>query len=131
MHPGCRSQGSAAKPIADGCQHARCSWPRPAPRERRRRRVTLPRRSGSPVRFETDDDGPGRLCSMRVTVTGATGLVGPKLIQALHRRGDEVTVLTRNPTKARAALAGVEAVEWADPAKEPAPAGALSGRDAV
>src|SRR4051794_35583388 len=69
--------------------------------------------------------------AMRVTLTGATGLIGPKLVQALQRRGDHVTVLTRDPLKARTALAGVEAVRWADPASEPAPAEALSGRDAV
>src|SRR4051794_21369142 len=68
---------------------------------------------------------------MRVTMTGATGLIGPRLVQALHRRGDEVTVLTRNPEKARTALAGVEAVRWGDPEAEPAPAEALAGRDAV
>jgi uncharacterized protein (TIGR01777 family) len=68
---------------------------------------------------------------MRVTLTGATGLIGPKLVQALQRRGDHVTVLTRDPERARTALAGVEAVRWADPAAAPAPADALRGRDAV
>jgi uncharacterized protein (TIGR01777 family) len=68
---------------------------------------------------------------MRVTVTGATGLVGPRLVAALQQRGDEVTVLSRSPERARHALAGVEAVRWADPVSEPAPAEALSGRDAV
>ena len=68
---------------------------------------------------------------MRVTMTGATGLIGPKLVRALVARGDEVTVLSRNPEKARSALDGVEAVRWADPTAAPAPAGALEGRDAV
>jgi hypothetical protein len=68
---------------------------------------------------------------MRVTVTGATGLIGPRLVKALHARGDEVTVLSRNPDRARQALAGVEAVRWADPVAEPAPAEALAGRDGV
>lgn len=68
---------------------------------------------------------------MRVTLTGATGLIGPRLIKALQARGDEVTVLTRSPEKARAALQDVEAVAWAQPTAEPAPATALSGRDAV
>jgi uncharacterized protein (TIGR01777 family) len=40
-------------------------------------------------------------------------------------------VLSRDPERARHALAGVEAVRWADPSGEPAPADALSGRDAV
>ena len=66
---------------------------------------------------------------MNVTITGATGLIGSKLVQALAARGDSVTVLSRNAQKAQAAL-GVEAVAW-DPAAGPAPAGALSGRDAV
>jgi uncharacterized protein (TIGR01777 family) len=66
---------------------------------------------------------------MRVTATGATGLIGTRLVNALKARGDEVTVLSRNPGKARAAL-GVEAVAW-DPEAGPAPTDALSGRDAV
>jgi uncharacterized protein len=68
---------------------------------------------------------------MRVTLTGATGLIGPRLVAQLRGRGDEVTVLTRNPEKARAALAGVQAVRWADPTSEAAPVDALAGRDAV
>lgn len=68
---------------------------------------------------------------MRVTVTGATGLVGTRLVAALARRGDEVTVLSRSPAAARARLgAGIEAVAW-DPSGAPAPSAALSGRDAV
>jgi uncharacterized protein (TIGR01777 family) len=66
---------------------------------------------------------------MNVTITGATGLIGTKLITALKERGDSVTVLSRDATKAGATL-GVEAVAW-DSATGPAPAGALSGRDAV
>ena len=56
---------------------------------------------------------------MRVTMTGATGLIGTKLVRELVARGDEVTVLSRNPDKARAALDGVEAVGWADPTPPP------------
>jgi hypothetical protein len=67
---------------------------------------------------------------MRLTLTGATGRIGSLLARELQRRGDEVTVLTRNPDAARAALPGVEAVAW-DPGREPAPAAALSGRDGV
>jgi uncharacterized protein len=66
---------------------------------------------------------------MNVTITGATGLIGTKLVEALKARGDAVTVLSRNAAKASEAL-GVEAVVW-DPTAGPAPAGALSGRDAV
>ena len=68
---------------------------------------------------------------MRITLTGATGRIGQSIVGALRDRGDDVTVLTRNPDGARATLgAGVEAVEW-DPKSGPAPASALSGRDAV
>jgi uncharacterized protein (TIGR01777 family) len=66
---------------------------------------------------------------MRVTVTGATGLIGATLLAELRARGDEVTVLSRNPERARATL-DVKAVRW-DPLSEPAPAAALAGRDAV
>jgi uncharacterized protein (TIGR01777 family) len=66
---------------------------------------------------------------MKITITGATGLIGSRLVRALKARGDEVTVLSRNPAKAREAL-GVDAVEW-DPMAGPAPAAALAGRDAV
>jgi uncharacterized protein (TIGR01777 family) len=66
---------------------------------------------------------------MNVTLTGATGLIGTRLVAALKARGDRVTVLSRNPEKARAAL-GVEAIAW-DPMAGPAPRDALDGRDAV
>jgi uncharacterized protein (TIGR01777 family) len=60
---------------------------------------------------------------MRVTLTGATGLIGGRLAGALSARGDEVTILSRRP--------GEGVVQWADPTGEPAPASALDGRDAV
>jgi uncharacterized protein (TIGR01777 family) len=68
---------------------------------------------------------------MRVTVTGATGLVGTRLVAALARRGDEVTVLSRDPARAREQLgSGIHTERW-DPLGEPAPASALGGRDGV
>lgn len=66
---------------------------------------------------------------MKVTLTGATGLIGTRLVRALARRGDEVTVLSRAPARAGAAL-GVAAVGW-DATAAVAPAEALAGRDAV
>lgn len=68
---------------------------------------------------------------MRVTVTGATGLIGTRLVAALARRGDDVTVLSRDPERARERLGvGIEAAAW-DPLGAPAPAAALAGRDGV
>jgi len=66
---------------------------------------------------------------MNITVTGATGLIGSKLVRVLRDRGDDVTVLSRSPEKAQAAL-GVAGVEW-DPLAGPAPVEALRGRDAI
>jgi uncharacterized protein (TIGR01777 family) len=66
---------------------------------------------------------------MRVTVTGATGLIGRRLVARLKDRGDEVTVLSRNPDRAGEAL-GVDAAAW-DPMAAPAPVEALEGRDGV
>jgi uncharacterized protein len=58
---------------------------------------------------------------VRVTITGASGLIGRPLVEALRARGDEVTVLSRDPERG---------VTW-DPLSEPAPVEALAGRDAV
>jgi len=70
-----------------------------------------------------------------VTLTGATGLIGRPLVAALRARGAELTVLSRDPERARARLsepgrAPVRALRW-DPPREAAPADALRGRDAV
>jgi uncharacterized protein (TIGR01777 family) len=81
---------------------------------------------------------------VRITVTGATGLIGPRLVASLRARGDEVTVLSRDPDRARERLkdppstpAGgdeprgvLQAVHW-NLLGEPAPAAALAGRDAI
>ena len=80
----------------------------------------------------------------RVTVTGATGLIGPALVAALRMRDMEVTVLSRDAERAKSKLASttpaprpdrstfppLEAFPW-NPLSEPAPAEALAGRDAV
>jgi uncharacterized protein len=66
---------------------------------------------------------------MRVTVTGATGRLGSHLVAALKARGDDVTVLSRDPGRAGERL-GVHAVGW-DPERERAPVEALAGRDGV
>lgn len=92
---------------------------------------------------------------MRVVLTGATGLIGPAVIAQLRDHGANITVLSRDPERAAAALAdnartgargkredqarttspneggtAVDAVRWA-PLEEPAPVDALSGADAV
>lgn len=61
---------------------------------------------------------------MRVTVTGASGLIGSGLLRALRERGDEATALSRDPR----GRPGFDA--W-DPLAEPAPVASLAGRDAV
>jgi hypothetical protein len=71
----------------------------------------------------------------RVTVTGATGLLGPPLVAALQDAGAHVTVLSRDPERARERLwreghEPVEAHAW-DLMAEPAPAAALEDRDAI
>ncbi|HEX8159898.1 MAG TPA: TIGR01777 family oxidoreductase [Solirubrobacteraceae bacterium] len=66
---------------------------------------------------------------MKVVVTGATGRIGSHLVEALKARGDEVTVLSRNPDKASDRL-GVPAARW-DVMSEAAPADAIAGSDAV
>src|SRR4051794_27908969 len=66
---------------------------------------------------------------MRVTLTGAGGLIGSRLVQALKGRGDDVTVLSRDAARAGRRL-GVTAAPW-QPQDDPAPADALAGRDAV
>src|SRR5436190_118562 len=63
---------------------------------------------------------------MRVTMTGATGLIGERLVRALTARGDEVTVLSRS---GGAAVPGAQVLRWANPTTDPAPAEALDGRD--
>jgi uncharacterized protein len=66
---------------------------------------------------------------LKVTVTGSTGLIGSRLVRRLRERGDEVTVLSRDPERAGEAP-GVEAVVW-DAIAGPPPAGALAGRDGI
>jgi uncharacterized protein (TIGR01777 family) len=67
---------------------------------------------------------------MRVAVTGATGTIGRALVSELRERGDDVTALSRDAERASASL-GIPAEQWAQPTREPPPAAALRGRDAV
>jgi len=53
-----------------------------------------------------------------VLLTGGTGFIGPKLTEALIQRGAQVTVLTRDPSRAQKKLpSGARAVAW-DPERE-------------
>lgn len=61
---------------------------------------------------------------MKITISGASGLIGGKLVARLRERGDEVTVLSRSASTAPSTW------QW-DPFTGPAPVDALAGQDAV
>jgi uncharacterized protein (TIGR01777 family) len=67
---------------------------------------------------------------VKVLVTGATGLIGSALCDALLARDDDVVGLSRNPAKARLAQPGVEWHPW-EPTLERPPAAAFEGVDGV
>jgi uncharacterized protein (TIGR01777 family) len=67
---------------------------------------------------------------MRVLVTGASGLIGSAVCDALLARGDEVVGLSRDPRRSRDTNPTVTWHPW-DSTKERPPAAALEGVDAV
>ncbi|HEX6153780.1 MAG TPA: TIGR01777 family oxidoreductase [Solirubrobacterales bacterium] len=67
---------------------------------------------------------------MRVLVTGASGLIGRALCDALFARGDHVVGLTRNPSRARSANPRVTWHKWEPTLERPDPA-AFAGVDGV
>jgi len=67
---------------------------------------------------------------MRVLITGATGLIGSALVDALLARGDEVVGLTRDPARARPKNPTVRWHAWQATTERPPPE-ALEGVDAV
>ena len=67
---------------------------------------------------------------MRVLVTGATGLIGSDLCDALLARGDEVVGLTRDPDRARSTNPTIAWHAWRPTTETPPPA-ALEGIDGV
>src|SRR5919199_2145827 len=67
---------------------------------------------------------------MRVLVTGASGMIGSRVCDALLARGDEVVGLSRDPRRAGQTNPRVTWHEW-DPALERPPAIALEGVDGV
>ena len=86
-----------------------------AARGRRRRRVRAARRLGGAARGSGScrPTRPSwcRRCRgrQRVLVTGATGFIGRRLVEALASAGHDVTVLARDPAKAAALRAAVPA----------------------
>ncbi|HEX5527424.1 MAG TPA: TIGR01777 family oxidoreductase [Solirubrobacterales bacterium] len=67
---------------------------------------------------------------MRVLVTGASGLIGSALCDALFARGDDVVGLTREPGRARIANPRVTWHRWEPTLERPDPA-AFEGVEAV
>lgn len=67
---------------------------------------------------------------MKVLITGASGMIGRALADALFSRGDEVVGLSRDPRRARQANPRLEWVRW-EPTLERPPAEAFEGVDGV
>ncbi len=67
---------------------------------------------------------------MRVLITGASGLIGSAVCDALLARGDEVVGLSRDPARARGTNPTVSWHPW-DPANGRPPETAFDGVDAV
>ncbi|MGH2923540.1 MAG: TIGR01777 family oxidoreductase [Solirubrobacterales bacterium] len=67
---------------------------------------------------------------MRVLITGASGLLGSAVADALLARGDEVVGLSRDPDRARPQNPTVTWHRW-NPSTERPPPAALAGADAV
>jgi len=67
---------------------------------------------------------------VRVLITGASGLIGSAVGDALLARGDEVAGLSRDPARARTANPTVSWHAW-DPVHERPPEAAFEGVDAV
>ncbi len=67
---------------------------------------------------------------MRVLVTGASGMIGSTVCDALLARGEEVVGLSRDPARARRTNPTVSWHVW-DPAGERPPEAAFEGVDAV
>ncbi len=68
---------------------------------------------------------------MRVFVTGGTGLIGKRLVRALHGRGDAVVLLTRRPDAARKEFGPACTVVEGNPTQAGSWAGAVEECDAA
>ena len=58
-------------------------------------------------------------------------MIGRALVRALVERGESVTVLSRDPDRARSALGEVRALAWREPKSSPPPRAALENQDGV
>ncbi len=67
---------------------------------------------------------------MKIIVTGATGLIGKKLVSELLKRNNEVTVFTRSVKRAEKLMNATEFVEW-NPVNISAWINNLGGKDAI
>ena len=67
---------------------------------------------------------------MRVLITGASGMIGSRVCDALLGRGEEVVGLSRDPDRVRSTNPTVHWHRWDSTAERP-PAAALEGVDAV
>ncbi len=66
-----------------------------------------------------------------IVMTGATGLIGSRVVRELQRRGDSVTILTRNPKRAKEKLPDeVTALRWQSDENDDWEA-AVDGADAI
>jgi uncharacterized protein (TIGR01777 family) len=72
------------------------------------------------------------IAAMKVLITGATGVIGTAVTEALLARGDTVLALSRDERRGRDALGeAVDVHAWPDPTQAPPPEAALAGTDAV
>jgi len=69
---------------------------------------------------------------LRIAVTGATGMIGRRVVELLLERGDEVTAFTRDQSRLEEVFGErVQPAVWREPESQPAPAQALADRDGV
>jgi uncharacterized protein len=69
---------------------------------------------------------------MRVLLTGATGMIGLAVSDALRARGDQLVALSRDPERAQRVLgADAEVHAWARPTEEPPPPASFKDVSAV
>lgn len=67
---------------------------------------------------------------MKVAITGATGFVGTRLVQRLQAEGNQVLVLTRNPSTAKSVFPNLEIIAYT-PTESGSWQQAIAGSDAV